>query len=230
MVEDRFLLIVLLIIYSVCFLGLLIIGVSVIKWNWFMSSVNYAGHNQVCLTFDDGPAEYTVAILDVLKKHGVKAAFFVIGHKCEEQRELLKRIIAEGHLIGNHSYSHTNNLGWASTGKIREEIEQTNMIIKNSTGLAPRYFRPPFGVTNPNIASAVGLLGMKSVGWSIRTYDTVVKDADRLVSKVNSRLNQKGNIILMHDTCKESVEALEKIIFLCKKRGMNIVTIDEIKQ
>ena len=202
-----------------------LIGVTTMKWNYFLSSVNKMPPGKIMFTFDDGPAENTLKILEILKKHQAKATFFVIGKQCEKQPEILKQIANDGHIIGNHSFSHENRLGWASTKTIIREIEKTNTVIQNITGQKPIYYRPPFGVTNPNIARAIRKTGMMSVGWNIRTFDTVIKDPKELIQKVTPRLNKKGNIVLMHDTCEQSVEALDVFLQTCQEKGIEIVNL-----
>ncbi len=218
-----------LIISAACliFLVFLTIGITTMKFNYFMTAVNASGKNKICLTFDDGPHENTIQILDVLKKHDVKAAFFVIGKNCRQQAEVLIRLRDEGHLIGNHSFSHTTNLGWASTGRIVEEINKTNQLIFELTAQKTTWYRPPFGVTNPNIARAIQTTGMKCAGWSIRSFDTVIHDSEKLLERTKSRLNTNGHILLMHDTCEHSAKLLEAIILDCKKKGIKFVNLND---
>lgn len=204
---------------------LVLIGVTTMKWNYFIPSLNRVQPGKIAFTFDDGPHENTLAILNVLKKQDVKATFFVIGKNCEKHPEILKAIVDQGHIVGNHSFSHQNNLGWASTKTIEAEIDKTNAVIEKITGIKPHYYRPPFGITNPNIARAIKRANMTSVGWTIRSFDTVIKNADKLVEKVLPRLNKNGNIILMHDTIGESADALDRLISLCKEKGIEIVNI-----
>src|SRR5690606_16893728 len=153
--------------------------------------------------------------------------FFVIGKNCQENAELLIKLRDEGHLIGNHSFSHTNNLGWASTQKIVEEIIQTNRVIEEITGQKTSWYRPPFGITNQNIARAIERTGMKSVGWTIRSFDTVIHDDEKLLDRTKSRINTKGHILLMHDTCEQTATALEAIILDCKKKGITFVNLND---
>jgi peptidoglycan/xylan/chitin deacetylase (PgdA/CDA1 family) len=139
--------------------------------------------SKIHLTFDDGPNhETTSRILDILKEHNEKAIFFLIGQKILEYPELVKRISDEGHTIGNHSYSHSNLFPLFRTKKVQEELEKTNTFIKEITGKDCTLFRPPFGVTNPNIAKAVNRLDMQTIGWSLRTLDTVA-DKDIILEK-----------------------------------------------
>lgn len=217
----------LILIASLVFVVLLVIGVTTMKFNYFIRSVNYAGSNKICLTFDDGPDENTFRILEVLKKHQIKATFFVIGKKCEGHADLLVKLRDEGHLIGNHSFSHTTNLGWASTQKIAEEINQTNLVIHEITGQKPIWYRPPFGITNPNIARAIQQTGMKCAGWTIRSFDTVIHDSEKLLKRTQSRINKSGHILLMHDTCGHTAAALEVLILDCKKKGIKFVNLND---
>ncbi len=212
----------LLLLFSIAVL----VGVTTMKWNYFLTSINKTPEGKIMFTFDDGPAENSLKILDILKKHNVKATFFVIGKNCEGNQDVLNRMIQEGHLIGNHSFSHENKLGWASTKTIEKEIEQTNDLLEKLTGKRPKYYRPPFGITNPNIARAIQRKEMVSVGWTIRSFDTVVKDTNQLIEKVSPRLNKKGHIVLLHDTCEQSVEALDAFILTCRERGIEIVNLD----
>lgn len=163
--------------------------------------------SKIHLTFDDGPnPETTSRILDILKEHNEKAIFFLIGQRIAEHPELVKRISDEGHTIGNHSFSHSNLFPLFRTKKVQEELEKTNTLIKEITGKECNLFRPPFGVTNPNIAKAVNRLGMRAIGWSVRTLDTVA-DKDLVLEKMK-RANP-GEIILLHDTKEQTVEILE---------------------
>jgi len=217
---------------------LMTIGVTTIKWNYFIKSINRPAKNQICFTFDDGPHENTKGVLKVLAHHGVKSTFFLIGNRCESNSDILNQIVEEGHIIGNHSFSHQNKIGWTRAAGIEEEINKTNHLIKEITtnwevdppdeGVGPKFYRPPFGITNPNIAAAVRRSGMISVGWSIRSYDTVVKDKRKLIKKLKRRINNKGHIVLMHDYLDQSAEVLDELINHCKEKGMEIVNLDSI--
>jgi len=212
------------------FLVLLMLGAVNIRWNWFLKSINYANSKKVCLTFDDGPDENTSRILDVLDQHNVKATFFVIGKKCRDNAAVLNRLAQSGHVIGNHSYSHQKHLAWVGTATFRDEILKTNAVVEEITKKRPKYFRPPFGVTNPKIARAIAQTKMKSVGWSLRSYDTFYTNVDRLSKMLKAKLSADGDIVLMHDTCSHSVPALNELITECKKRGMKFVTVEQLDQ
>lgn len=173
----------------------------------------------VTLTFDDGPdLKQTPKILDILKENNLKAIFFCIGHKAEQNPDLIKRMIAEGHTIGNHSYSHSNTFPLFGRNKMTDDLNRCDDVIFNITAERPTLFRPPFGVTNPTIAYAVKKQGYTTIGWSIRSLDTVKKKA---CSGVVKRLHN-GAIILLHDNLEGSDLLLKEIITEIKERGYSI--------
>ena len=128
-----------IIIFLIGWLLLTVAGSSFIGWNYHFKSLNNNSNtnkNQIAITFDDGPnLEFTPQVLTLLKTYNAKATFFCIGKHIESHPEVFKRIIEQGHTIGNHTYSHTNNFGFLSTNKVVSELEQTNAIIKKQTGL-----------------------------------------------------------------------------------------------
>ena len=185
----------------------------------------------VSFTFDDGvePGQ-TEKVLDVLKKYNVKGLFFVIGHKAEKYPDIVKRIADEGHLIGNHSYSHTPFFSFKSTQSVVDELEHTNAIIREITGIEKvEYFRPPYGVTNPNIARAVKRVGITSIGWNIRSFDTNMRvRRDKVSQRVLSKLKD-GSVILLHDILPESDILLEQIICGVKELNYTIEPLNILK-
>lgn len=185
----------------------------------------------VSLSFDDGvdPVQ-TERVLKVLRTHNVKGLFFIIGYKAEQHPELVRRIVEEGHLIGNHSYSHSWSFPLKSTRSVTEELERTNAIICNACDLDRiEYFRPPFGVTNPNIAKAVKSLNLISIGWSIRSFDTNMKvSRERIKERVLSKLRD-GDVILLHDVLVDSDVLLEQIICGIKERDYRIEPLNRLK-
>ena len=211
---------------TVIFSAFLAIGVTTMKWNYFVKSVNRVKPGKICFTFDDGPSENSLKILDVLDKHEVKATFFVIGENCLKHPEIVKKMVKSGHFIGNHSFSHQNSIGWSSTKSVVQEIEKCNLAIENTTGFKTNLYRPPFGITNPNISRSIASCNMVSIGWTIRTFDTQITDVEKLISKTQSRLNDDGHIVLMHDTCEQSIEALDNFINYCKVSGLEIVNLN----
>lgn len=202
------------------FLGLLSWGVSDIRMGYFIPvTYHLRGRpaKKVVLTFDDGPTEFTPLFLDLLNKYQAKAVFFCIGKQIEQYPEILKRIKEEGHIIGNHTYTHTSKNCFASTTTFLEEITKTDEILRKFQ-IETTYFRPPYGITNPHIAKAIKKCGKKVIGWDIRSLDTIIKEETRLQSRVLSKLTN-GNIILMHDTSERTYHLLEQVLKYLKENN-----------
>ncbi|HEY0656450.1 MAG TPA: polysaccharide deacetylase family protein [Chryseosolibacter sp.] len=184
--------------------------------------------NQVALTFDDGPIPgMTDQILAVLEHYQVSAAFFCIGNRIKENPTLLTRINSKGHIVGNHSYWHGKLFDLQTAGAIHRELADTNEVIFETLGVRPNFFRPPYGVTNPMVASAIRQGGFKTIGWSIRSLDTVIKDSEKLFKKVSSTV-QGGDIILFHDSSESTLAILPRLIEHIQKSGLRIVRLDEL--
>lgn len=213
------------------FFTLVNIGSFHIRWDFFLKAKhhNYSiNENKIALTFDDGPhPEFTPKVLDLLKKHSAKATFFCIGKNIEKYPEVVKRILAEGHLIGNHSYSHSNNYGFLSTKKIIEDLEKTQRLLQGITGEENKFFRPPFGVTNPNIAKAIKTLNLQTYGWSIRSLDTIAKEPTKVLKKIKKKF-RKGAVILLHDTSILSCDVLEQLLQFMERRNIKSVTVSKL--
>ncbi|CAL1520055.1 polysaccharide deacetylase family protein [Chitinophaga sp. MM2321] len=205
-------------------------GAINIRSNFFIKTVCQAAttENVVALSFDDGPqTAYTPVILDILETHKVPAAFFCIGKNIADNTHLLQRIHAEGHVIGNHSYSHHFWFDMFGSKKMGTDMEQMDMLTINATGLQPRLFRPPYGVTNPNVARAVKAGGYLAIGWSIRSLDTVAKDENKLLHKIMDELHP-GAVILLHDTCKITADILPQLITGIRAKGYRLERIDKM--
>ena len=173
---------------------------------------------KVALTFDDGPAEFTEEILGILKSENIRAAFFLIGKNIAGNEHLVKRMQEDGHVIGNHSFEHGRHFDWKSSRSMKLEIEKTNAAIAAITGTEPTLFRPPFGVTNPNLARAIRTSGMKSVGWSIRSFDTLARSEAGLLKRISRQL-KPGAIILLHDRCAITAKTLPELIKTIREKG-----------
>lgn len=194
----------------------------------FFLPVRSRGTQGVALTFDDGPiAGKTEKILDILKAHQAPAAFFCIGCRVKENPGLVQRICREGHVLGNHSYWHGKTFDLQSSAGIAEELRQTGSAICEGTGLTPRFFRPPYGVTNPMVAAAVKAGNYITVGWSIRSFDTVIKDGPKLMQRVTASL-KNGDVILFHDYSDSMLEILPALLNHISTLGLKIVRIDEL--
>lgn len=211
------------------YLLMLVVGASRIQMNFFLKALNKGNPNvaKVAITFDDGPdRESTIEILKVLKKHQVKATFFCIGSKVEENEHILKEISANGHLIGNHTWSHAYLFDFFLPAKMRREINKTDAIIQQVTGTRLKLFRPPYGVTNPFLSKALKRTKHTVIGWSLRTFDTSIGN-QRVLDKIELRL-KNGDIILFHDTSPNIITLVDDAITLIKQKGIEIVNLDEL--
>ncbi len=182
--------------------------------------------NKVVLTFDDGPDEFvTPKVLEVLKKHNVKAVFFIIGDKAESIPSLVKQAFDDGHIIANHSCCHRSLYGFYPSQKVMVDIDKSQEIIKNIIGLRPRFFRPPFGVTNPNMKIAIQRLRLIAVGWSLRSLDTVQSNLDKLSQRISKV--KAGDIVLFHDRVQGIEHVLEDFIISCRQQHLDFIRLDE---
>lgn len=216
------------IVLVLVYIHLLVLGAIYIRWNFYLRSLHKGKDPKaISLTFDDGPAGETAAILDLLKAEGVTAAFFTIGKNAAAHPELVRRWDEEGHIIGNHSYHHGFNFDWKSGRAMAEELEKTNAAIRRITGKTPRLFRPPYGVTNPNVSRAVRLTGMTSVGWSIRSFDTTAKDPQQLLDRILRQLSG-GDIILLHDSMPLTRQILTTLIQSARQKGFTFVPLNQL--
>lgn len=182
---------------------------------------------KIAISFDDGPHPMTEKVLDLLQKYNAKGTFFCIGTQIEKYPEIFRRMLKEGHVIGNHSYSHSNTFGVFSTQKVTEEILQTNQIIQSISGKSALFFRPPFGVTNPRISRAVAKTKHYVIGWNIRSLDTVIESEDQILERVKNKV-VPGGIILLHDTSLKTVNVLEQLLLFLQSENYDCVTIDKL--
>lgn len=159
---------------------------------------------EIALTFDDGPnPRCTPRLLDVLGQHGVKATFFMLGGRAQMEPELVRRIAAEGHLIGNHSWSHPN-LARTAAAKVREELARTNETLEQITGEKVKYFRPPFGARRPVVFRIAQSLGLRVVTWNAMTSDWSETSAERIAGRLAEKIDGLANRgraanIVLHD-------------------------------
>lgn len=181
-------------------------------------------HPEVALTFDDDPSpKYTPLLLDGLKERNVRATFFLLGKNVKENQELVQRMQAEGHLLGNHTYNHVQ-LNKIPETTARQEILKTNNEIYEATGKYPEYMRPPYGAWKKNMELCVEML---PVFWDIDTLDWKSQNVDAIL-KAAGEEPEDGSIILMHDEYQTSVEAALLIIDRLKEKGYEFVTVDEL--
>ena len=179
---------------------------------------------KLALTFDDGPdPRYTPKLLDGLAERGVRASFFLTGENAEKYPELVERMQEEGHLIGNHTYSHLQ-LTRDNREQFRGELVRTNGIIKEITGEEAVYVRPPYGSWDKSFEDE---LNMFPVLWNIDPLDWCTSNASAVVDRVLSRIKENA-VILMHDEYASTVSAALRIVDVQQEEGYEFVTVDEI--
>ena len=189
--------------------------------------------NKIALTFDDGPDPlYTTMVLDVLRKHDVKGTFFLIGDNAYNNPLIVKEMISEGHVIGNHTWSHPNMIK-ISNEEILSEVEKTEELLHQITGLRTVLIRPPYGSASPRVLQLFREIDYKSILWSVDSEDWRYQSVDRVL--LNTLPELKGNdIILFHDSGGEgqsfygTVEALDRLIFTLKIQGFEFETVDKL--
>lgn len=190
-----------------------------------------AQDKMIALTFDDGPEEYwTPKILDILKEKNVKATFFVIGQQVQKHPDMLRRIYAEGHVIGNHTFDHTN-LTKIDAQQVDQEIEKCASTINEIVGKTPRLVRPPFGFHNEPVDNIVYSKNRIIILWSLDTEDWKGLDAATIKGRILPKI-QNGYIVLQHDGVNPklggSIQALPDIIDGLKTKGYTFVTVAEL--
>ncbi|UTN05370.1 polysaccharide deacetylase family protein [Flavobacterium bizetiae] len=182
---------------------------------------------KIALTFDDGPSTFTLEVLELLKKYDVKATFFCIGKNIEAHPEILKQIIADGHLVGNHSYSHSKFFDFYNAEKIQQEIQKTDELLEKYTSKKINFFRPPYGVTTPSIRRALEKTKHKVIGWNIRSLDGGTKNQELIFNRIIKRVSP-GGIVLLHDTASHSVLVLEQFLQFLKQNNYKVISIEEL--
>lgn len=199
-----------------------------IQSNYFLKSINKGKKKAISLTFDDGPdPDTTPRILEVLREKNVKAAFFVIGKKAAKYPDLLRQIESEGHIIGNHTYSHSYFLGFFPGTKLKHDIEKCSEAILAAIGKSPMFFRPPFGVTNPIYAKVLKELRLHSIGWSLRSLDTRASNKYQIINKIIARLKTR-DIVLLHDNLRVTADSVEDVIEHCLQKGIKIIPLSQL--
>ena len=189
--------------------------------------------NAVALTFDDGPSADTEKVLDVLAYSQVPATFFMVGRQVESFPGIAQRVLAEGHEVGNHSYSHPLYL-FQGASQTRAQLERTQDVISETIGVRPTMARPPYGVRTRAYFLAARALNLRTVQWEIAGFDwkriSPNQIADNILCKV-----QAGSIILLHDgDCggtqrrQNTVLALPAIIEGLAERNLHIASLSQL--
>jgi peptidoglycan-N-acetylglucosamine deacetylase len=191
---------------------------------------------QVALTFDDGPdPDVTPAVLDALGRFGARATFFMIGRKLEKQRAIAERCVAEGHELGNHSWTHSYLQNFYTTRRHATDIDRNGQLIRQITGQArPALYRAPVGLKSPALARTAHAQRLTIVAWSLHSRDTFSHDARAIAARVLSRV-RPGDIVLLHDghdrdggRRAHAAQALPAILSGLKERGLASVSVSEL--
>lgn len=184
----------------------------------------------IAITFDDGPVDSTLDLLDSLSEVGIKAAFFVIGEEASKRPDVLQRIVQEGHIVGNHSWDHPHALGLRRKGFIENQIDKTNTIIKANTGKQAQYVRAPFGESTPYSDFVIRQNNMIPVHWTLSFTDWkrsfTTEDLTRRFREID-----RSEVILLHDRAYQTPEmrkALVQAIQELQQRGYEFVTLDQV--
>ncbi|MCH4823173.1 polysaccharide deacetylase family protein [Gramella lutea] len=201
-----------------------------VQFNFFVKAYNKNPEypeNSVALSFDDGPVENTLKILDILDKHNAKAAFFCIGKNIQKHPEIFREIIKRGHIVGNHTFSHTRKMGMLSSKRIIEEINKCNEVAEKIGGVQMKFFRPPFGIINPKTQRALKKTGHQVIGWNNRPYDAITKSPEKILERITRDLN-RGDLILLHDNMLKTGPVLEQLLVILKQRNFSTVRPDRL--
>jgi peptidoglycan-N-acetylglucosamine deacetylase len=220
------------------YLLLFVITLAIVVWG--SSSVSSGFHfkvicsavdykKQVSITFDDGPSPgITPMVLDILRENNIKAAFFCIGRNVEKYPEITSRIVQEGHMVGNHSWSHSFWFDLWTGKKMASDMSKAEKAIFRITGKKVKTFRPPYGVTNPMLKRALKIMGYLAIGWSIRSMDTGKdKSTEEIYNRVVKRL-KPGDVILFHDTMPRTVQVLKDVIHFGIENEYTFVRLDDL--
>jgi len=193
------------------------------------------GSKQVALTFDDGPNDpHTLNLLEVLAKHDVRATFFLIGRYVQQRPDTVREIAKQGHVIGNHTFSHPFLTFHGGEG-IRKEIQLCRDAITHAVGEHSNLFRPPWGARRPAVFRIVRQLGLEPIMWNVTGYDWNAPSADYIYDKVSPKI-RGGDVVLLHDgghkafgtDRSRTVEAVDRLIAKHRADGHHFVSIPEM--
>lgn len=214
---------------ALIYISINVVGSASIQYNYFFPSHCHGSttENKIAITFDDGPhTEVTPKLIELLDTHNVKATFFCIGKNASANPQIVAKLFHKGHLIGNHSYEHFKFFDLLSSGNMRKEILETNKVLTSIIGKSPLLFRPPYGVTNPMLRRAINKTNMVSVGWSLRSFDTVKNPKDVIAKLVAN--TKRGDIVLFHDTNPNILPIVEEYLLWLKEKDFKIVSLTSL--
>lgn len=208
-----------------------IVGSFTASWNYHLNSFTSNPNistKKIAITFDDGPnSQFTSEVLKILSEYNAKATFFCIGEQVEKHPEVLKSIVNEGHIVGNHSYTHNYFINFKSTQGWIAELQKADEVIERVTGVKPTLFRPPFGVTTPHLAKAIKASGHRVIAWNIRSFDTVLKNPEVILKRLTHQV-KPGSVILLHDNHPKIVYILERLLQFLQENDYQVVTINQL--
>lgn len=215
------------------YLLLLTLGVVILRMQFFCPVLccGPGGKNWLSLTFDDGPdPDSTPVLLDLLGEKNVQAAFFCVGERVERYPEIARRIHEEGHLIGNHTHAHSYLTNFYSISRLVREIEKAQGAVERATGLLPRFYRPPAGLMNLNVAHAVRRLGMDVIGWQSGRFDRSSEPPEAVVKRIVAKARD-GGIVELHDqgVPPERLSAIVGgLVDAVRREGHQLVRLDKL--
>lgn len=180
----------------------------------------------IALSFDDGPVKQTATVLDALKARGARATFFVLGSMAQHHPALLRRMLAEGDAIGNHSWDHPQFFRMR-TDAVREQVSRTKAVIEKATGTAPKMMRPPYGEQDARIRKAIRSVGEAVILWNVDTEDWKYRNTKRVTGYVVSHAKRNA-IVLLHDIRPTTRAAVPAIVAGLQAKGYTLVTIPEL--
>ncbi len=179
----------------------------------------------VWLTIDDGPSDDTREVLDLLRRYGAQATFFLVGDRAALRPDLVQAIQASGHTIGNHSASHPQAWFWAlPPSRMRRQVDQAQQVLTAITGTPPRWFRAVVGMANPFVAPALRRHGLARVAWSARGYDAVAADPAAVVARIERAL-RPGAIVLMHEGARHGRNVDTLALLLQRLQTLEYATV-----
>ncbi len=192
---------------------------------------------RVLLTFDDGPSpEWTPKILNELKEANIKAVFFMIGHHVQKYPDIARRVVEEGHTIGNHGYAHSV-MFYYTAAEIEEEIKYTEHVIKEVTGQTTKYFRPPKAWLRRGIKKKIKLMGYETILWSLNSKDWVSFNHKSITNYISKNI-KNGDILLFHDSGnvstteggnrRQTVKSISLLARTLREKGFEFVSIEEL--
>lgn len=180
----------------------------------------------LALTFDDGPGKYAGTLLDTLKKYDAKATFFLEGQYVNSRPKYVKRMVAEGHELGNHSYSHPD-FTKSDAATIRSEIQKTQDAVKKASGVEPKLLRPPYGLADLQVSDIATEFGMPMILWTAGSEDWASKNVDK-IQEQTLKVAKPNGIILMHDWVKQTVDGMPALIKTLQRKGYHLVTVSDV--